>query len=438
MGIEVITLLIIGGLFFLMAIGVPLGAATLLISITTALLNFGPPGLILISSNVVHVFDKYTLVAVPFFIFMANILERSGVARDLFNSMAILGGRMKGGVAVQTVFVSVVLAAMSGVVGGEIVLLGLIALPQLFRLGYDRKLSIGTIAASGSLATLIPPSVVLIVYGAEAGVSVKDLFSAGFTPGLLLASLYVAYILIRTRLNPALGPAFDAPEAELPFVNRIRFLRGLVAPLVLIFGVLGAIYSGVATVTESAAIGAVGAVIVALLRRELTVDSVRDALWRTTVTSGALIWLIVGAISLVGIYNLIGGTVFLKGLLTGLDVPSIVIILIMMGVVLLLGTFLDWVAIVFITVPVFAPVVTSLGYDPVWFGTLFAMNVQIYMLSPPFGPACFYLKSVAPRDVTLQEIFVAVLPFIGLQLIGLTLVIIFPQIALWLPNLLNS
>lgn len=438
MGIELITLLIIGSLFFLMAVGVPLGSATLLISITTALLSFGPPGLILISSNVVHVFDKYTLVAVPFFIFMANILERSGVARDLFNSMAILGGRMKGGVAVQTVFVSVVLAAMSGVVGGEIVLLGLIALPQLFRLGYDRKLSIGTIAASGSLATLIPPSVVLIVYGAEAGVSVKDLFSAGFTPGLLLASLYVTYILIRTRLNPSLGPAYDAPEAELPFVNRVRFLKGLLAPLVLIFGVLGAIYSGVATVTESAAIGAVGSIIVALLRRELSVAAMRDALWRTTVTSGALIWLIVGAISLVGIYNLIGGTLFLKGLLTGLDVPPIIIILIMMGVVLLLGTFLDWVAIVFITVPVFAPVVTSLGYDPVWFGTLFAMNVQIYMLSPPFGPACFYLKSVAPKDVTLQEIFVAVLPFIGLQLIGLSLVIMFPQIALWLPNLLNS
>jgi tripartite ATP-independent transporter DctM subunit len=386
---------------------------------------------------VVHVFDKYTLVAVPFFVFMANILERSGVARELFTSMAILGGRMKGGVAVQTVFVSVVLAAMSGIVGGEIVLLGLIALPQMFRLGYDRKLSIGTIAASGSLATLIPPSVVLIVYGAEAGVSVKDLFSAGFTPGLLLALLYVSYILIRTRLNPALGPSYDEPEAELPIFQRFKYLKGLILPLILIGGVLGSIYAGIATVTESAAIGAVGSVVLALLRRELTLDDFRQAFWRTTITAGALIWLIVGAISLVGIYNLIGGTNFLRGLLTGMDVAPIVVVLIMMGGVLILGTFLDWVAIVFITVPVFAPVVTSLGYDPIWFGTLFAMNVQIYMLSPPFGPACFYLKSVAPDDVTLQEIFLAVLPFIGLQLIGLTLVLIFPQIALWLPNLLK-
>ncbi|WP_217495091.1 TRAP transporter large permease subunit [Vibrio sonorensis] len=201
MSIEIITLLIIGSLFLLMAIGVPLGASTLMVSVGTALLNFGPDGLILISSNVVHVFEKHTLIAVPFFVFMANILERSGVARDLFNSMAILGGQMRGGIAVQTVAVSVVLAAMSGVVGGEIVLLGLIALPQMFRLGYDRKLSIGTIAASGSLATLIPPSVVLIVYGAEAGVSVKDLFTAGIGPGLLLASLYVSYVLVRCRLN---------------------------------------------------------------------------------------------------------------------------------------------------------------------------------------------------------------------------------------------
>ncbi|MEF1310128.1 TRAP transporter large permease subunit [Vibrio mytili] len=435
MGIELITTLIILSLFGLMAIGVPLGASTLLVSVATALLNFGPDGLVLISSNVVHVFEKHTLIAVPFFVFMANVLERSGVARDLFNSMAILGGQMRGGIAVQTVFVSVVLAAMSGVVGGEIVLLGLIALPQMFRLGYDRKLSIGTIAASGSLATLIPPSVVLIVYGSEAGVSVKDLFTAGIGPGILLASLYVLYIIIRCRLNPSLGPTYDEPEAQLPFSKRLVYLKGVILPVLLIGSVLGAIYTGIATVTESAAIGCVGALLVAFLRREIDFKGVKDALWATTVTTGSIVWLIVGAVSLVGIYNIIGGTSFLNGMLTGLDVPPIVVILIMMGIVMLLGTFMDWIAIVFITVPVFAPVVTQLGYDPVWFGILFAMNIQIYMLSPPFGPACFYLKSVAPKDVTLQEIFAAVLPFIGLQLIGLTLVLLFPQIALWLPYL---
>ncbi len=435
MGIELITLVIVVALFTLMAIGVPLGASTLLISVTTAYFAFGSNGFILVTSAVTKVMDKQALIAVPFFVFMANIMERSGVAKELFNSMAILGGQMRGGVAVQTCLVAVILAAMSGVVGGEIVLLGVIALPQLFRLGYDRKLSIGVLCASGSLATLIPPSVVLIVYGAEANVSIKDLFTAGIGPGILLASLYITYVLIRVRLNPAMGPVYDAPEAQLPLAQRLSHLKGLILPFLLIFGVLGSIYGGIATVTESAAIGAVGALIVAAARRELTFQGVREALWATTLTTGAILWLIIGAVSLVGIYNLLGGTAFLRGLLTGLDVAPIVVILIMMAIIFVMGTFLEWIAIVFITVPVFTPVVASLGYDPVWFGILFAMNIQIYMLSPPFGPACFYLKSVAPKDVTLQEIFLAVLPFIVLQMIGLGLVMAFPQIALWLPGL---
>lgn len=434
MGIELITLAIVLALFSLMAIGVPLGASTLLISVATAFLAYGSNGFILVSSAVTSVMDKQALIAVPFFVFMANVMERSGIAKELFNSMAILGGRMKGGVAVQTCLVAVILAAMSGIVGGEIVLLGLIALPQLFRLGYDRKLSIGVLCASGSLATLIPPSIVLIVYGAEAGVSIRDLFTAGIGPGLLLASLYVAYVLIRVRLNPSMGPVYDDPAAALPFWGRMSYLKGLILPACLIFGVLGSIYGGIATVTESAAIGAIGALIVAASRGELSFQTVREALWATTLTTGSILWLIIGAVSLVGIYNLLGGTRFLGGLLTGLDVAPIVIIMLMMLIIFFLGTFLEWIAIVFITVPVFAPVVVQLGYDPVWFGILFAMNIQIYMLSPPFGPACFYLKSVAPPDVTLQEIFMSVLPFIGLQIIGLTLVIAFPEIALWLTD----
>lgn len=435
MGIELVTLCIVLALFTLMAIGVPLGASTLLISVAMAYLAFGTNGFILVTSAVTKVMDKQALIAVPFFVFMANIMERSGVAKELFNSMAILGGRMRGGVAVQTCLVAVILAAMSGIVGGEIVLLGLIALPQLFRLGYDRKLSIGVLCASGSLATLIPPSVVLIVYGAEAGVSVRDLFTAGIGPGLLLAALYVSYVMVRVRLNPAMGPVYDAPEAQLPLLERLSHLKGLILPFLLIFGVLGSIYGGIATVTESAAIGAVGSLIVAAARRELTLKGVREALWSTTLTTGSILWLIIGAVSLVGIYNLLGGTRFLGGLLTGLEVAPIFVIIIMMLIIFFLGTFLEWIAIVFITVPVFAPVVAQLGYDPVWFGILFAMNIQIYMLSPPFGPACFYLKSVAPKDVTLQEIFLAVLPFICLQIIGLALVLAFPQIALWLPGL---
>jgi tripartite ATP-independent transporter DctM subunit len=437
-GIEIITILIVLGLLALMAIGIPLGVTTLTVSLVTAVLYFGErAGFFIVSANVTEVLHKYELIAVPFFVFMANVLERSGIAHTLFESMAILGGRFRGSVAVQTTVVAVVLAAMSGIMGGEIVMLGLIALPQMLRLGYDRKMSIGIICAAGALATLIPPSVVLIVYGLAAQVSITKLFAASAVPGLLLASLFIAYVLVRVRLNPSLAPIYDIPETGLPFVQRLRFLNGAVLPAVLIMAVLGVIYSGVATVTEAAAIGAVGALVVAAVRGELSWAMTRDAMRRTALTVGSIIWLVLGAVSLIGIYNRIGGGDFLRGMLTSLDIAPIWVIVVMMAIVMVLGTFLEWIAILFITVPIFAPVVQDLGYDPVWFGVLFAMNIQIYYLSPPFGPACFFLKSVAPKDVELQEIFAAVMPFIALQIVGLLLVLAFPDIALWLPSLVE-
>ncbi|MCF8483525.1 MAG: TRAP transporter large permease subunit [Rhodospirillum sp.] len=438
MGIEIITLLIVIALLALMAVGVPLGITTLTVSLATALLYFGErAGFFIVAANVGEVLHKYELIAVPFFIFMANVLERSGIAKSLFDSMAILGGRFRGSVAVQTCIVAVVLAAMSGIMGGEIVMLGLIALPQMLRLGYDKKLSIGIICAAGALATLIPPSVVLIVYGLAAQVSITKLFAASAVPGLVLACLYIGYILIRVRLNPAMAPIYDIPETALPFTKRLKFMKGVVLPGLLIGSVLGVIYSGVATVTEAAALGAVGALVVAGIRGELTWLMARNAMRQTVLTMGSIIWLVLGAISLIGIYNRIGGGAFLRGVLTGLDIAPILVIAVMMLIVMVLGTFLEWIAIIFITVPIFAPVVVDLGYDPVWFGVLFAMNIQIYYLSPPFGPACFFLKSVAPRGIELQDIFAAVLPFIALQAVGLFLVLFFPELALWLPSLVN-
>lgn len=435
MGIETITILIVASLLALMAVGVPLGITTLTVSLATAILYFGErAGFFIVAANVGEVLHKYELIAVPFFVFMANVLERSGIAKSLFDSMAIMGGRFRGSVAVQTCIVAVVLAAMSGIMGGEIVMLGLIALPQMLRLGYDRKLSIGIICAAGALATLIPPSVVLIIYGLAAQVSITALFAASVVPGLILATLYITYIMIRVRLKPAMAPIYDIPETGLPFFKRVRYLKGAILPGILIGAVLGVIYSGISTVTEAAAIGAVGAVVVAAIRKELTWKMMRDAMRQTVLTVGSIIWLVLGAISLIGIYNRIGGGEFLKGLLTSLDVGPIWVIVVMMLIIMLLGTFLEWIAIIFITVPIFAPVVVSLGYDPVWFGVLFAMNIQIYYLSPPFGPACFFLKSVAPKDIALQEIFAAVMPFIALQAVGLFLVLFFPQLALWLPS----
>jgi tripartite ATP-independent transporter DctM subunit len=435
MSIAIVTALIVIALLALMVLGTPLGVATLLVSIATSLIYFGMPGLFLVSSNVYHVLENYSLVAVPLFVFMAGILERSGIAEDLFDAMAELGGNFPGSLGIQTCVVAVFLAAMRGIMGGEIVMLGMVALPQMFRLGYDRRLSIGIICASGALATLIPPSIVMIVYGVTANVSISDLFLGGTVPGLLLASIYIFYIYTRSRLDPSLAPV--APSRGDEPGRKLRAIKSLVAPLFVISSVMGTIYSGIASVTEAAAIGACAALLVALLRKRLNYSMVRNTFRQTVLTVGSVVWLVLGAVSLVGIYNIIGGSRFLQTLLEGLDWHPILVILLMMAIVFVLGTFMEWIAIVFITVPIFAPVVVGFGYDPIWFGVLFAMNIQIYYLSPPFGPACFFLKSVAPADVTLQEIFASVWPFVLMQIAGLILVLFFPQIALFLPEFLS-
>jgi tripartite ATP-independent transporter DctM subunit len=330
------------------------------------------------------------------------------------------------------------MAAMTGIMGGEIVMLGLIALPQMLRLGYDKKLAMGTICAGGSLATLIPPSVIMIIYGLTANISISELFLGGFLPGFLLASLYITYILIRCHLQPHLAP-FGADELiQMNAKDKSAKMKGLILPGLLIIWVLGSIYGGIATVTEAAAVGVFGAMIASLARRKLTWEMLQEALRKTMITVGTIIWLVLGAVSFVGIYNVIGGNEFVQGLLEGLNLPPLGVIFVIMGILIVLGTFMEWIAIAYITVPIFAPVVVGLGFDPIWFGVLFVMNIQIYFLSPPFGPACFWLKSVAPPDITLQEIFLAVLPFIGLQIIGLTLVIVFPEIVTFLPDLLGN
>ncbi len=438
MGIGTITILMVVALLVLMMTGMPLGISTLVVSIGLTLMKFGPPGLFLVASNVVEVLHNYSLVAVPLFVLMSSILERSGVAEDLFNAMSIVSGNIRGGVAVQTTLVSVILAAMTGVIGGEIVMLGLIALPQMMRLGYDRKLTMGTICASGILATLIPPSIVMIVFAFSAGISITDLFLAGVTPGLMYATMFIVYILLRCRLQPHLAPLPPEELRNLTGMEKLLLLRGLILPLLLIVWVMGSIYAGIASVTEAAGVGVFGAIFTAFVRRRLSWTMILDAVERTMYTMGRIIWLILGAVSLVGIYNVIGGTIFMKTLLTGLELPPLGIVIVMMLILMLLGTFMEWIAIVFITVPIFAPVIVDLGFDPVWFGILFVMNMQIYFLSPPFGPAAFWLKSVAPEDVTLQEIFLGVLPFIGLQTIGMFLVLFFPSIAMWLPRLLSG
>ncbi|HBT43394.1 MAG TPA: C4-dicarboxylate ABC transporter permease [Rhodospirillaceae bacterium] len=446
-GIATISLLIVAALLVLMMTGMPLGIVTLIISVVCALAFYGLQGMYLVSTNAMDLLEKYPLIAVPFFVLMASILERAGIAQDLFDAMSIFAGGLRGGVAVQTTVVAVILAAMSGVMGGEIVMLGLVALPQMLRLGYDRKLTIGLICAAGALATLIPPSIVMIVYGLSANVGIGDLFSAGFVPGLMLALFYVTFVLVRCNLNHSLAPT--AAEIALKTGEETKLGRHQIMAVVmcvaLIFCVMGSIYGGITSVTEAAAVGVFGAIAVAAVRFKFNYALLRDCLANTMAVVGTIIWLILGAVAFVGLYNLIGGADFMRQLIKGAGLGPLGTVFVMMAILVVLGTFMEWIAIIFITVPVFAPVVRDLGpalgmtpdWAAVWFGILFVMNIQIYFLSPPFGPACFWLKSVAPKDVTLQEIFISVLPFICLQIIGMLLVMFFPQIALWMPQALN-
>ena len=435
MGIETITLLVVGTMILLMVAGVPLAWVTMVLAVGCTLGWLGPAGLPLVASRVYGFVNEYVFVAVPLFVLMACVLERSGVAKDLYDAMRLFAGRLPGGVAVQTTLVAMVMAAMTGIIGGEIVLLGLIALPQMLRLGYDRSLAIGIICAGGSLGTMIPPSVVLIVYGLTAGVSIGDLFLAAVVPGVILGLIYIVYVVTRCVLDPSLAPPAPPEELAIPLREKLRLLKGLALPIMIIVWVLGSIYGGIASITESAGVGAVGAIASAALRGELNIAMLREAVLRTMVTVGVLLWLTLGANAFIGIYNIMGGTGYLRNLIAGLPLPPLGIVLVMMGILFVLGCIIDWIGICLLTMPIFVPVIKGLGYDPVWFGVLFCMNMQVSYLSPPFGPAAFYLKSVAPPDVTLQQIFRGVLPFIALQLIGLGLVLFFPQLALFLPSL---
>ena len=437
LGIGGATLLILAVMIGLMLTGMPLAWVLLTIACGCTVLWMGPAGLPLVGSRVFGFVQEYVFVAVPLFVLMACIMERSGVAKDLYNAMYIFSGNLPGGVAMQTVVVAMIMAAMTGIIGSEIVLLGLIALPQMLRLGYDKKLAIGTICAGGSLGTMIPPSVVLIVYGLTASVSIGDQFKAAFVPGVMMGCLYIGYILIRCRLDPSLGPPAPAEERNIPMAQKLAMLKGLVLPLLIIFWVLGSIYFGIAAVTEAAGVGVVGAIVSAAIRGELNWKMMRESLVQTMETVGILIWLTFGAFAFIGIYNIMGGTNFVRQMITGLPVAPIVIILIMMAILLVLGCLIDWIGICLLTMPIFVPIIKDLGYDPVWFGILFCMNMQVSYLSPPFGPACFYLKGVAPPDITLQQIFASIWPFMGLQITALLIVLFFPEVALFLPRLLG-
>lgn len=435
MDIATASLLIVVSMTVLLMLGIPVAFVSGIVAVVLAFANFGVSGFFLISTRTAEFVGSFSLIAVPMFVLMASIMEKSGVARDLYRAFHVWAGSVRGGIGVVTTAVAVLLGATTGIIGGEIVLLGLIALPQMLQLGYDRKLAIGTITAGGSLGTMIPPSIILIFYGLTAEVSISHLFLATLVPGLMLASFYVAYILVRCGLNPSLGPPLPPDERDMPLSEKLALFKGVALPMAVAGGVLVSIYAGFASITESAALGAFGAAVAAWVRNEFSLAMLREVLEQALRTCGMVFWLVFGTNALIGVYNLMGGISFASNMLAGVSQEPAIILAVMIGVFILLGFFIDWIGILFLTMPIFLPVLTQLGYDPIWFGIVFNLSMQIAYLTPPFGPACFYLKGAAGDTIELTEIFTAQWPFIGLQILALVIVVMWPDLSLWLPRL---
>ena len=428
-GIENGTWLIFGLAFVILLTGVPLGFATSAVALIFALGWFGPDAITIVTSRMYGIVTEYSLIAIPMFVLMASLLDRSGLSADMFHGMRIFAGRLRGGVAIQTVVVAFFMAAMSGIIGGETVLLGMLALPQMLKLGYAKDIAIGSVCAGGALGTMIPPSIVLIIYGMITRTSIGDLFIATITPGTILMLSYLLYIGLRCHFRPNDGPPL--PEEEIKTSSNREALRLVLLPLMLIFLVLGTIYAGIASITEAASLGVAGAAAILVIKGRFTSEVLQRGVDQTFNTCGIIIWAGMGAIAIVGIYNLMGGGRYVTSVFTGLDVAPIVIILIMMATLFVLGTFMDWIGIAILTLPIFVPIVKSIGYDPIWFGILFSVNMQVAFMSPPLGPSAFFLKSVAPPNISLFDIYRAFIPFVCIQILVLILLILFPEISLW-------
>lgn len=383
------------------------------------------------------VMTNFTLIAVPLFVFMGVVLEKSGIAEDLLETMARLFGKVRGGMGVSIVLVGALLAATTGVVGATVVTMAVIALPVMLRHGYKPELATGTIAASGTLGQIIPPSIILVLLGDVIGVPVGRLFMAAVTPGLLLISLFIIYVLVRAKLKPEEAPALPSTSDDGTSLWPQVF-KSLIPPLFLVFAVLGSIFFGVASPTESAAVGALGALLLAASHKRLNLTNLREAMQSTTRMTSMVFMILIGATAFGLVFRGMGGDELVKELMTGLPGGQWGFLLMSMLVIFVLGFFLDFIEISFIVVPILAPIAVFLGVDMLWFAVLIALNLQTSFLTPPFGFSLFYLKAAAPPEIRMPQIYRGIIPFVLIQLFALTLVIVFPQLTLWLPDLMDS
>ena len=452
MGIEIsiewLTFAMFGSLLVFLMAGLPLAFMTGGLGVIF-LVVFGDLNMVhMLPSRIFPFMTNYQLSALPLFLFMAAILERAGLIDALFDVVYKCLGGLKGGLASAAVIASTILAAMVGVIGATEVTMAMIALPAMLIRKYNPELACGSILAGGSLGILIPPSVMAILVALVLGRSIGELFVGAVFPGLLLAFLYIVYITARCYMNPSFGPALP-PEERLSTREKLKLIRSIIAPLSLVALVLGVIFTGAATPVEAAGIGTFGALFVMGLSRRLTWHAIREAAEMTLRYTIMVLWIIFGASIFVGFYIFQGGADFVNNVLLGTGLPPYGILLVMMVLLIILGMFLDWVGIMFLALPIFAPIVNGLAWDGIlglpgvapgevliWFGVVYMVNMQMSFLSPPFGYALFYLKSVAGSTIPMSTIYRAAIPFLGLQAVALFICVAFPEVILWLPRLI--
>jgi len=423
------------GLGFGLITGFPMAFTLASSAIVTAIIFFGPHVLPFVATNVFGMMSSMVLIAMPLFIFMACVLEKSGVAEDLYAFMYQALGPIRGGLSMGTVLICAIIAAMSGVSTTAVVTMGIIALPIMLKQGYHKSIAIGPILAGGALGLLIPPSISLIVYGMVARVSIGKLFAGGIVPGFILVASFLIYIAIRSFLQPNYAPALPK-EKRVPLKEMFHLAKGLILPIGVIAAVLGTIFAGIASPTEAAAVGVAGALISAVINRKFSWSLLSEAAIRAMAINGMIMWILFGATCFTSIFFRTGGQDLIADLLLGMNANPIFIFIFILATLIILGFFLDEITQVMITVPVFLPIIVELGYDPVWFGVLFMTQVQMDYLTPPFGFTLFYMKGVAPPEVTMGDIYRSILPFVLIQLAVVIFILLYPEVVMWLPNLL--
>ncbi len=428
-------LIMLGAFLIGLISGLPVAFALGIAAVICTLLFWGAPGLYSLVYQTFDVMNSFVLVAIPLFIFMAMIVDKAGIAGDMFNAAYEWAGPARGGLAIGVVIICTILAACTGIVGGAVSAMGIIALPRMLERGYDRNIATGSILAGGTLGQLIPPSVAMILYASQSAVSVGALFAAGVCAGVILSALFITYIGVRSFFQTDLCPALPIEE-RVTWREKITSFRHLILPLVLIVLVLGSIFLGIATPTEAAGVGAVGALFCAIVRHRLNWKILHDSIIATVGICTMIGWIILGAACFSMTFIVAGGKELVWNLFSIMPGGSWTILALMLFILLILGMLIDAPAIIMVTVPLFSPVVGQTGIDVLWFALLFMVMLQIGWISPPFGESLFYLKGVTPSSITLTDLYKASIPFVGLQLIGLAIFVIWPESTLWLPHIL--